>query len=223
METIKTIDLLPFWISIKLSLITTFILFVLILPLSYIVAIKNFKLKSLVETICTIPLVLPPSVMGFYLLVFLSPYSYIGKFFEETFGIRLVFNFTGLVIASCVYSLPFMFNPLVAGFKNMPLNLIKASYSLGKNKFITLIKVSLPAIKPSAITAIIVTFAHTIGEFGVVLLIGGNVSEKTKVASIAIYNAVETLDFQLAHIYSAIMVAFSFIVLFLVYILEKRR
>ncbi|MCI6988862.1 MAG: molybdate ABC transporter permease subunit [Campylobacter sp.] len=213
----------PFYISIKLSIITTTILFALVLPLSWAVATKNFRGKALIETICSLPLVLPPSVMGFYLLVFLSPYSFFGAFMEEHFGIRLVFNFTGLVIASCVYSLPFMFSPLVAGFKSMPKNLILASYSLGKSKLITLFRVSLPAIKPSLLTALVVSFAHTMGEFGVVLMIGGSVSDETRVASIAIYEAVEMLEFDKAHIYSGIMLVISFVVLFVVHAFGNKK
>lgn len=219
----SNIDFSPFIVSLKLSFITTIILFVVLLPLSYIVATKEFKGRSFIEAICSLPLVLPPSVMGFYLLIFLSPYSFLGSFLENTFGIRVVFNFTGLVIASCIYSLPFMFNPLISGFRSMPKSLIEASHSLGKGAFKTLLFVALPAIKPSMINAIIISFAHTMGEFGVVLMIGGSVSNETKVASIAIYEAVELLDFKMAHIYSAIMLAMSFLVLFLVYLFGNKK
>lgn len=216
------IDFTPFILSLKLSLVTTVILFFITLPLAYLVANKNFFGKPIVESIVSLPLVLPPSVLGFYLLVFLSPYSFLGEFFDKTFGIRLVFNFTGLIIASCIYSLPFMFQPLVAGFRSMPKSLVEASYSLGKSKIQTLFQVSLPAIKPSLMTALIVSFAHTMGEFGVVLMIGGSVSEQTRVASIAIYEAVEMLDYKLAHIYSAMMLVISFSVLFAVYYFNSK-
>ena len=165
---------------------------------------------------------LPPSVLGFYILVFLSPYSAIGSFFEEHFGIRLVFNFTGLVIASCIYSLPFMFAPLLGAFNSLPKNIIEASYILGKGRITTMLKIALPNIKPSLLNAIIISFAHTLGEFGVVLIIGGSLSRETKVASIAIYEATEMLDFTTAHIYSGIMLAISFFVLFCVYFLTKK-
>ena len=192
------------------------------MPLAYFLSRVNFKGKSVIEAIISLPLVLPPSVLGFYILVFLSPYSAIGSFFEEHFGIRLVFNFTGLVIASCIYSLPFMFAPLLGAFNSLPKNIIEASYTLGKGRITTMLKIALPNIKPSLLNAIIISFAHTLGEFGVVLIIGGSLSRETKVASIAIYEATEMLDFTTAHIYSGIMLAISFFVLFCVYFLTKK-
>ncbi|QDS03969.1 molybdate ABC transporter permease subunit [Campylobacter fetus] len=216
------IDWTPFLLSFKLALISSLILFTFSLPLAYIIARTEFKAKPMVEAVISLPLVLPPSVLGFYMLIFLSPYSFLGKFLEANFDVRLVFNFTGLIIASCVYSLPFMFQPLLAGFKSMPNSLIEASYSLGKSKFKTLIYVAMPNIKPSLLTAFIVSFAHTLGEFGVVLMIGGSIGGETKVASIAIYDAVELLNYDLAHIYSGVMLAISFTVLFLVYYINHK-
>ena len=215
-------DFSPFYLSFKLAFISTVILLVFCVPLAYFLSRVNFKGKSVIEAIISLPLVLPPSVLGFYILVFLSPYSAIGSFFEEHFGIRLVFNFTGLVIASCIYSLPFMFAPLLGAFNSLPKNIIEASYTLGKGRITTMIKIALPNIKPSLLNAIIISFAHTLGEFGVVLIIGGSLSRETKVASIAIYEATEMLDFTTAHIYSGIMLAISFFVLFCVYFLTKK-
>ncbi|MGB9801909.1 MAG: molybdate ABC transporter permease subunit, partial [Arcobacter sp.] len=137
-------------------------------------------------------------------------------------GIKLVFNFYGLVIASCFYSLPFMVQPLQSGFESISKNMIEASYICGKGKIKTLLKVALPNIKPALLTAIIVTFAHTVGEFGVVLMVGGSIPGETKVASVAIYEMVEIMDYKSAHIYSAIMVIISFIVLLSVYIFNGR-
>ncbi|MCI7550558.1 MAG: molybdate ABC transporter permease subunit [Campylobacter sp.] len=215
-------DFSPFYLSFKLAFISTVILLVFCVPLAYFLSRVNFKGKSIIEAIISLPLVLPPSVLGFYILVFLSPYSTIGSFFEEHFGIRLVFNFTGLVIASCIYSLPFMFAPLLGAFNSLPKNIIEASYTLGKGRITTMLKIALPNIKPSLLNAIIISFAHTLGEFGVVLIIGGSLSRETKVASIAIYEATEMLDFTTAHIYSGIMLAISFFVLFCVYFLTKK-
>ncbi|MDD7323391.1 MAG: molybdate ABC transporter permease subunit [Campylobacter sp.] len=215
-------DFSPFYLSFKLAFISTVILFIFCVPLAYFLSRVNFKGKSVIEAIISLPLVLPPSVLGFYILVFLSPYSAIGSFFEEHFGIRLVFNFTGLVIASCIYSLPFMFAPLLGAFNSLPKNIIEASYTLGKGRITTMLKIALPNIKPSLLNAIIISFAHTLGEFGVVLIIGGSLSRETKVASIAIYEATEMLDFTTAHIYSGIMLAISFFVLFCVYFLTKK-
>ena len=215
-------DFSPFYLSFKLAFISTVILLVFCVPLAYFLSRVIFKGKSVIEAIISLPLVLPPSVLGFYILVFLSPYSTIGSFFEEHFGIRLVFNFTGLVIASCIYSLPFMFAPLLGAFNSLPKNIIEASYTLGKGRITTMLKIALPNIKPSLLNAIIISFAHTLGEFGIVLIIGGSLSRETKVASIAIYEATEMLDFTTAHIYSGIMLAISFFVLFCVYFLTKK-
>lgn len=215
-------DFSPFYLSFKLAFISTVILLVFCVPLAYFLSRVSFKGKSVIEAIISLPLVLPPSVLGFYILVFLSPYSAIGSFFEEHFGIRLVFNFTGLVVASCIYSLPFMFAPLLGAFNSLPKNIIEASYTLGKGRITTMLKIALPNIKPSLLNAIIISFAHTLGEFGVVLIIGGSLSRETKVASIAIYEATEMLDFTTAHIYSGIMLAISFFVLFCVYFLTKK-
>ena len=215
-------DFSPFYLSFKLAFISTLILFIFCVPLAYFLSRVSFKGKSVIEAIISLPLVLPPSVLGFYILVFLSPYSTIGSFFEEHFGIRLVFNFTGLVIASCIYSLPFMFAPLLGAFNSLPKNIIEASYTLGKGRITTMLKIALPNIKPSLLNAVIISFAHTLGEFGVVLIIGGSLSSETKVASIAIYEATEMLDFTTAHIYSGIMLAISFFVLFCVYFLTKK-
>ena len=215
-------DFSPFYLSFKLAFISTLILLVFCVPLAYFLSRVSFKGKSVIEAIISLPLMLPPSVLGFYILVFLSPYSAIGSFFEEHFGIRLVFNFTGLVIASCIYSLPFMFAPLLGAFNSLPKNIIEASYTLGKGRITTMLKIALPNIKPSLLNAIIISFAHTLGEFGVVLIIGGSLSRETKVASIAIYEATEMLDFTTAHIYSGIMLAISFFVLFCVYFLTKK-
>ena len=216
------IDWTPLLLSFKLAFISTLILFIISLPLAYIMARCKFTLKPVIESLISLPLVLPPSVLGFYILVLLSPYSFLGKFMQEHFDIRLVFNFTGLVIASCIYSLPFMFSPIISGFRSLPSSLIEASYSLGKGRFTTLFRVALPNIKPSLLSAIIISFAHTLGEFGVILMIGGSIEGQTKVASIAIYDAVEILDYELAHIYSAVMLIISFTVLFLVYFINQK-
>lgn len=221
-EILSNLDYTPFVISLKLSLIATFVLFCICVPLAFFMAIKNFRGKSVIESIISLPLVLPPSVLGFYLLVFLSPYSVLGEFFDKHFGLRLVFNFSGLVIASCIYSLPFMFSPLVSGFRLLPRSLFWACDSLGKGYFSKLFRVALPAIRHSLLSALVICFAHTMGEFGVVLMIGGSVSEQTKVASIAIYEATETLDFAQAHAYSALMLLFSFAVLLIMHFLGAK-
>ena len=222
-EAFQNIEFEPFLLSFKLAGITTSILFILSLPLAWYLSQTKSKSKPFIEAATALPIVLPPSVLGFYILFSLSHNSPIGAFFEDTFGIKLVFNFTGLVVASCFYSLPFMVQPLQSGFESINKNILEASYISGKNKFETILKVALPNMKPSLITALIVTFAHTVGEFGVVLMVGGSISGETKVASVAIYEFVEVMDYTNAHIYSAIMVALSFFVLLSVYIFNQRQ
>jgi len=216
------INFSPFILSFKLAFITTLILFFIGVPFAWYLSQTKSKIKPLLEAITAMPLVLPPSVLGFYLLWGLSANSVIGKFFSDYFNIELVFNFKALVIGSVLYSFPFMVQPLQSGFESLNKSMIEASFIAGKSKFVTLLKVALPNIKPSIITAIIITFAHTIGEFGVVLMVGGSIPDKTEVASVAIYNLVENLDYELANIYSLIMVSISFLVLLMVYIFNRR-
>jgi len=213
----------PFILSFKLAALTTVILFVVALPFSWWLSQTKAKSKPILEALTALPIVLPPSVLGFYLLVVLSPNSALGGFFEELFGVKLVFSFVGLVIASCFYSLPFMVQPLQSGFEGLNKHMIEASYLAGKNTLQTIFKVALPNIKPSLITALIITFAHTVGEFGVVLMVGGSIPGETKVASVAIYEMVEMMDYTQAHIYAAIMVLMSFFVLLSVYIFNHRQ
>ncbi len=222
-EILQTLDLTPFILSFKLAGLTTIILFILGMPLAWYLSQTTSKSKPVLEAITALPIVLPPSVLGFYILWALSVNSPIGAFFEETFGIKLVFNFTGLVIASCFYSLPFMVQPLQSGFESINKNMLEASYISGKSKFQTIMRVALPNIKPAVITAVIVTFAHTVGEFGVVLMVGGSIPGETKVASVAIYEFVEIMDYESAHIYSGIMVLMSFVVLLSVYIFNAKH
>lgn len=222
-EILQAIEFEPFLLSFKLAAITTIILFILSLPLAWFLSQTSSRIKPFLEALTALPIVLPPSVLGFYILVALSQNSPIGLFFEDVFGIKLVFNFTGLVVASCFYSLPFMVQPLQGGFASLNKNILEASYIAGKSKFETIIKVALPNMKPALMTAIIVTFAHTVGEFGVVLMVGGSIPGETKVASVAIYEMVEIMDYGSAHIYSAIMVTMSFLVLLSVYIFNGRQ
>ena len=218
-----SLDFAPFILSFKLAGLTTLILFVLSLPLAWYLSQTNSKTKPILEAVTALPIVLPPSVLGFYILVVLSPNSAVGGFFEDLLGVKLVFSFTGLVVASCFYSLPFMVQPLQSGFESLNKHMLEASYLAGKSKLQTLLKIALPNIKPSLITALIITFAHTVGEFGVVLMVGGSIPGETKVASVAIYEMVEVMEYGKAHIYSALMVLMSFIVLLAVYIFNHTQ
>jgi len=217
------IDFEPFYLSFKLAGLATLILFAVALPVAWWLSQTRCRCKPFVEAVTSLPIVLPPSVLGFYILYALSYNSPVGAFFESVFGIKLVFNFTGLVIASVFYSFPFMVQPLQSGFESLNKNMLEASYLSGKGRVETLWRVALPNIKPSLMTAVIVTFAHTVGEFGVVLMVGGSIPGETKVASVAIYEMVEIMDYKTAHIYSAIMVAISFAVLLGVYLFTQRQ
>ena len=203
----------PIFLTLKLSAIATLILLAISIPLAYWLAYSKKRIKPIIETMVSMPLVLPPTVLGFYLLVAFSPNNFIGAVLDEWFGLRLIFSFEGLVLASIIYSLPFMVQPIQSGFSNLPKNLSEASYVLGSSKFKTLIKVLLPNIKSSILTGVVLTFAHTIGEFGVVLMIGGNIPDKTRVASIAIYDEVESLNYAAANQYSLILFSIAFIIL----------
>lgn len=210
----------PIILTFKLALVTTSILLVVSIPLAYWLAYTKNKFKPVFETLVSMPLVLPPTVLGFYLLIAFSPSFFFGQWLDEWFGLRLVFSFEGLVIASVLYSLPFMVHPIQAGFSNLSTSLTEASFVLGKSKTTTLFKVLLPNIKPSLLTGLVLAFAHTIGEFGVVLMIGGNIPDKTRVASIAIYDEVESLNYGAANTYSLILFAVTFVVLLAVYLVN---
>ncbi len=221
-ETLQALDLTPFILSFKLAAVTTLVLFVICLPLAWYLSQTKSRAKPLIEAVAALPIVLPPSVLGFYILVALSKNSPLGAFFDEYLDVQLVFSFTGLVVASCFYSLPFMVQPLQSGFESIDKNMLEASYISGKSKLVTILRVALPNIKPAFITALIITFAHTVGEFGVVLMVGGSIPGETKVASVAIYEMVEIMDYSTAHIYSAIMLVMSFVVLLSVYVFNHR-
>ncbi len=214
------IDWTPLILTFKLAFITTILLLIIAIPLSYWLAYTKSKVKPVMETLVSMPLVLPPTVLGFYMLIAFSPSNSFGNWLDEWLGLRLVFSFEGLILASIIYSLPFMVHPLQSGFSNLSISLKEASYVLGKSKLTTLFKVLLPNLKTSLLTGIVLAFAHTIGEFGVVLMIGGNISGKTKVASIAIYDEVESLNYGAANTYSLILFAITFVILLMVYLVN---
>ncbi|HWZ22032.1 MAG TPA: molybdate ABC transporter permease subunit [Cytophagaceae bacterium] len=212
----------PLFLSFKLSLITTFILVLIGVPFAYWLAYTKVRLKPVLESILSLPLVLPPSVLGFYLLLAFSPNNFLGKFLDTYLNIRLVFSFEGLLVASVLYSFPFMIYPIQAGFQSLPLSLKEASYTLGISPFKTFLNVMIPNIKPALLSGIVLTFAHTVGEFGVVLMIGGNIPGVSKVASIAIYDEVESMNYDAANFYAEILVLISFIILLLLFWFNKK-
>ncbi|MEZ0183236.1 molybdate ABC transporter permease subunit [Flavobacterium oncorhynchi] len=216
------INLEPIWLTAKLALITTIILFIVAIPLCYWLSYSRFRFKAVIEALISLPLVLPPSVLGFYLLIGFSPENAFGKFLSDYFDLRLVFTFQGLILASVLYSLPFMVNPILSGLKNLPPALQEASFTLGKSRFVTVTKILLPNIQTSLFTGIIMTFAHTIGEFGVVLMVGGSIPEETKVVSIAIYEEVESMNYYNANVYAGILFVFSFLILLTVHLINNK-
>ncbi len=211
------------WITFKLASLTTLILLLIGLPLSHWLAYRHFRFKPVVEAIISMPLVLPPSVLGYYILVAYSPINWFGSFLDNVFNMRLAFTFEGILIASVIFGLPFMVQPIQNGLKAIPDSLREASFTMGKSKTTTFFKVLLPNIRPSVITAIAMTFAHAIGEFGVVLMVGGNMPGTTRVASIAIYDEVQSLNFSTANRYALILFVFSFAILLLIYTVNRRQ
>lgn len=206
----------------KMATITTFILFCIGLPVAYWLAFSRFRLKFVVEALLCMPLVLPPTVMGYYLLVLFSPNNLVGTFFRETLGIQLAFTFQGIVLASIIANIPFMIQPLQNGLSALPSSFREASYTMGKSPIITFFRVLLPNIKPSIITGMAITFAHCIGEFGIILMVGGSIPNETRIASIEIYNEVQSLNYELANQYSIILFAISFIMLIIVFSVNKK-
>ncbi|HKK78513.1 MAG TPA: molybdate ABC transporter permease subunit [Phaeodactylibacter sp.] len=215
-----------FWqtlvLTFQLASITTLILLLLGVPIAYALSQSRSRWKPLLEALISMPLVLPPTVLGFYLLLAFTPRSALGAWLDDTMGIQLVFTFAGLVLGSVIYSLPFMVQPVQSGFEHLPDHLAEASYSLGKSKLQTLLRVLLPNIKPSLLTGIVLSFAHTVGEFGVILMIGGNIPGETRVASIAIYDEVEAMNYNLANQYALVLIVFAFVILFVVYSINQR-
>lgn len=216
------IALAPLWLTLKLALSTTLILFIIAVPLANWLSGDKGIFKIIAQAIVSMPLVLPPTVIGFYLLLAFSPANFFGHWLEEWLDVRLVFSFSGLLIASVIYSFPFMVHPIQSGLSSLSPSLKEASFSLGKSKWQTLTQVLLPNIKPSLLTGIVLTFAHTVGEFGVVLMIGGNMPGKTRTASIAIYDEVEAFNYHNANVYAGILLALSFVILLVLYSFNRK-
>jgi molybdate transport system permease protein len=215
-------DLTPIFLSLKLALLTSFVLLVIGLPIAYGLSIWKSKAKIFVESLVSLPIILPPTVIGFYLLIIFSPENLIGETLENL-GIHIPFTFSGILIASLIYSFPFMVQPLQKAFEQIPQHYWNVSYTLGKSKFETLVKIVLPNMKYAILTGFILTFAHTMGEFGVILMIGGNIPGVTKVASLAIYSDLEALNYSAAHFYSLILLTISIVIIFLVNLLNKDK
>ena len=205
------------WLTAKLAGITTLALMVLATPLAWWLAHSQHRLKPAIEAITAIPLVMPPTVLGFYLLILFSPDNVLGSLWVELTGRTLAFSFTGLVVASLIYSLPFMVQPLTAAFAQIGRQPLETAATLGAKPWDAWRSTVLPMARSGYLTAAVLTFAHTVGEFGIVLMVGGNLAGETRVISIVIYESVETLNYGQAHALSAGLLVFSFSVLLCVY------
>ena len=214
-------DLGPLWLSLALAGVTTVILLVVGTPLALWLSGTSSRFKPALEAVTALPLVLPPTVLGFYFLIALGPASPLGSFWMKVTGEALTFSFSGLVVASVFYSLPFMVQPLQNAFESIGRRPLEAAASLRASPLDAFFSVVVPLSRRGFVSAAVLTFAHTIGEFGVVLMVGGNIPGKTRVISIAIYEHVETLNYAEAHILSAGLIVFAFIVLLFVYALRQ--
>lgn len=215
-------ELGPLWLSLQLAAVSTLILLLLGTPLAWWLAHTRSPARAPIEAITALPLVLPPTVLGFYLLLLLSPDSVLGGLWVSVTDSALTFSFSGLVVASILYSLPFTVQPLQGAFESLGRAPMEAAASLRAAPLDAFFTVATPLALRGYITASVLSFAHTIGEFGVVLMVGGNIPGETRVISIAIYEHVETIDYAAAHTLSAILLVFSFVVLLGVYTSNRR-
>jgi len=219
---IEAMDLRAVVVSLRLASVTTVVLLILGTPLAWWLARTRSRLRAPIEALTALPLVLPPTVLGFYLLVILGPAGPVGSAWEALGGDRLVFSFTGLVIGSVLYSLPFVVQPLQNAFMSMGERPLEVAATLGASPLDRFISVALPQARPGFFTAAVLAFAHTMGEFGVVLMIGGNIPGRTQVVSIALYDHVEALEYGSAHMLAAGLLLFSFAALLAVYAMSRR-
>ncbi|GGP26304.1 molybdate ABC transporter permease subunit [Silvimonas amylolytica] len=219
---LNNIDPQPLLLTLKLATLTTLILLILAVPLCAWLACGRSRGRTLAEVLISLPLVLPPTALGFYLLITFSPASLIGGWLLHHFSLRLVFSFNGLVLGSVLFSLPFMVQPLLAALRQTPPDLLDAARTLGKREPVIVWRVWLPHARHGLFAGAILAFAHTVGEFGVVLMLGGNIPDQTRVASIALYQEMESLNYPAAHTYAAILVVFSFLVLLTLQRVQRR-
>ncbi|MDW4547985.1 molybdate ABC transporter permease subunit [Defluviimonas sp. D31] len=216
-------DLAPLWLTLRLAALVTAILMLLGTPLAWWLAHTRSRLAPVVEAVTALPLVLPPTVLGFYLLLAFNPSAPLGQLWLSVTGSTLTFSFAGLVIASLLYSLPFTVQPLQAAFTALGRAPMEAAASLSASPLDAFLTVAAPLCLRGYLTAAVLTFAHTLGEFGVVLMVGGNIPGETRVISIAIYEEVETLDYAAAHVLSGILLALSFAILLALYWINGRH
>jgi len=219
----QALDLGPLWLSFQLGTVTVVVLLLLATPLAWWLAFTRRRIRAPIEAVVALPLVLPPTVLGFYLLIFLGPAGWLGRAWVELTGSTLTFSFTGLVIASIVYCLPFAVQPLQGAFESMGRSPLEAAATLGARPLRRFFGVAVPLSLRGYLTATVLVFAHTLGEFGVVLMVGGNIPGRTQVISIAVFEHVETLEYAQAHALSAFLLVLSFALLLLVFALNRNR
>lgn len=215
-------DLTALWITLQLATVSTLILLVVCTPLAWWLSLTRSRLKTLIEALVALPLVMPPTVLGFYLLISLGPYGPIGGALQALGGKPLAFSFAGLVVGSVLYSLPFVVQPLQNAFTGVGQRTLEAAATLRASPWDRFWSVAFPMARQGFVTATTLGFAHTVGEFGMVLMIGGNIPGRTQVLSIALYNHVETLEYGQAHVLAALMLVLSFVLLFGVYSFNGR-
>ena len=212
----------PLWLSVQLATVTMLLLLLIATPLGWWLARTRSAARPVVQSIVALPIVLPPTVMGFYLLVLLGPAGAIGAWWLELTGSALTFSFTGLVIASCVYSLPFAVQPIMSAFESVRESDLEAAWTLGASRRDAFFSVALPQSTRGYLNAAVLSFAHTLGEFGVVLMVGGNIPGETRVIAIDIYNQVESLNYTAAHQLSAVLLVFAFAVMLAMFVINRR-
>lgn len=215
-------ELSPLILTLKLAALTTLILLVIGTPVAWWLANTKIKAKPVIEAFVALPIVLPPTVLGFYMLVVLGPQGWLGSWWFELTGQTLTFNFSGLVIASVIYSLPFVVQPIQNAFESIGHDMMETAYTLGAKPLDAFFTVAVPLAKRGFLTGGVLGFAHTLGEFGVVLMVGGNIPGETRVVSIAIYDHVETLEYGQAHMLSAILLSVAFITMLSMYVINHR-
>lgn len=212
----------PMWLSIQLALVTTAVLIVIGTPIAWWLSQTQLRFKPAVQAVVAMPIVLPPTVLGFYLLILLGPDGAIGSWWVQLTGSALTFSFTGLVIASCIYSLPFAVQPMQNAFESLPRQQLERAWTLGASRLDAFFSIAVPLSMRGFVSGIVLSFAHTLGEFGVVLMVGGNIPGETRVVSIAIYDHVESLNYAAAHQMSLLLIGFAFVVLAGMFVINRR-
>lgn len=212
----------PLWLSAQLALITAVLLIAIGAPVAWWLSQSTSRWKPAIQAVVAMPIVLPPTVLGFYLLILLGPNGALGSWWVEMTGSALTFSFTGLVIASCVYSLPFAVQPMQNAFESISRTSLEAAWTLGASKTDAFFTIAVPLSLRGFVSAAVLSFAHTLGEFGVVLMVGGNIPGETRVISIAIYDQVESMNYAAAHRMSLLLIVFAFVILVAMYLVNRR-